>query len=197
MRGLLEAHIVEFADIDVSNVRPSHAVRRACSLALARHLLIENQLLPITSANETTIQHEESGKPYLKFPKGSHPDLQISISHSGQWCACLIAEGKQSVGLDLEDLHIPRSFLKLAEHYFSSEETECVRQYGKEAFYKLWTAKEAIAKQLGKGLSEVLKIKLIPTASDNNRVSFGSPGYRLSQHMTQDYIYTIAFRDFG
>lgn len=197
MKGLLKAHVVHCDDSDLTSGRPSLATRRACSLALARHLLVKHGLLEIERANRTTIQHDESGAPYLAAPEEGRLKLQISISHSGPWSACLIAEGQKYIGLDLEDIHIQRNFLKLAEHYFSGEEIDYVRRCGGHAFYQLWTAKEAIAKLHGKGLSEALKIKLLPIKLDRGGMPFESPGYRLTQCATQDYIYTIAARDFG
>ncbi|MFI5343907.1 MAG: 4'-phosphopantetheinyl transferase family protein, partial [Chlamydiales bacterium] len=158
----------------------------------ARDLLVKNQILAMEDARLTTIQHHASGEPYLLLPKAIQPLLHISISHSRTWCACLISLAAQPASIDLEDLSIQRDVLKLAEHFFSIQECEYVKNFGAEAFYILWTAKEAIAKLRGKGLAEVLKIQLHPASLETNRVNFEGREYRLKRHITQDYLYTIA-----
>ena len=69
MRTLIESYIDDFDDAGLFEGRPSHATRRACALALARDLLVKNDLISREGARQTTIQHAESGEPYLKFPK--------------------------------------------------------------------------------------------------------------------------------
>ncbi len=110
----------------------------------------------------------------------------------------------EPVGLDIEDLSLKRNFLNLAKHFFSMEEYEYVRKFGVMAFYKLWTAKEAIAKLRGRGLAEVLRIKLCPRSVEDGfaRLEGGLEvgleggedlkGYTLERCVTADYIYTIA-----
>lgn len=194
MRALLESYVAVWDISELNKPRPSQATRRACALAQARDLLVKNHILSADEAKRTTIKRHKSGEPYLEFPVGNKHPLHISISHSGSWSACLISHRENPSAIDLEDLHIKRNFLHLAEHFFSVQEIEYVKQYGKEAFYKLWTAKEAIAKLQGKGLSEALKICLQPPLPDQSVVGFGSPDYQLTLQVTQDYIYTIAHR---
>ncbi len=199
MKDLLRSYVNAFDCSNLSLARHPQTTRRACALALARDLLIKNKILSAESTKQTTIQHYASGMPYLKIPTENNAQprtrplaLQISNSHSGAWIACLISEAEYPAGIDLEDLSIKRSYLKLAEHYFSVSEIEYVKRHGPEAFYKLWTAKEAIAKLQGKGLAEALKIQLDPVSLDSIMVCTESCHYRLERQITQDYIYTIA-----
>lgn len=189
MGALLESYVAVWDISELNKARPSQATRRACGLAQARDLLVKNHILSTDEAKQTTIQRHESGEPYLEFPVGNEQPLHISISHSGSWSACLISHAENQSAIDLEDLHIKRNFVHLAEHFFSPPEIEYVQQHGEEAFYRLWTAKEAIAKLQGKGLPEVLKIRLHPSV-----LGFESTDYQLTQQVTQDYIYTIAQR---
>jgi len=191
-KALLNSYIVPSNYLDLPNTRPSITLRRLCSLALARDLLIKHNILPLEDAKLTTIQHYESGEPYLKFPEGSKRPLQISISHSGLWCACLISNADEPSGIDLESVNIKRNYLRIAEHYFSPIEIERVKEFGAGAFYKLWTAKEAIAKLQGKGLSEALQLKLNNDSLNNNIVNLESGNYCLTRLITHDYICTIA-----
>jgi 4'-phosphopantetheinyl transferase len=159
---------------------------------MVRDLLAKNGLLSSEDARRTTIEHRPSGEPYLSMPNEMTTRLHISISHSGLWCACLISDADQPAGIDLEDLSKERDFLHLAEHYFSKDEIEWVKKEGKLPFYKLWTAREAIAKRNGKGLSEALKIELHPISLSTGAVVVENCKCYLTQHITENYIYTIA-----
>ncbi len=192
MQILLESHVNTFNISDLSSTRPTQATRRICALALTRDLLIKNDLLSMHDAKLTTIQHLESGEPYILPPRQQKIPLQITLSHSGLWIAVLISPDTNPAGIDLEDLSIKRNFLKLANHYYSSDEIAYVEQNGSEAFYKLWTIKESIAKLQGKGLAEVLKIHIDPSSLDTHTVNHQGCSYFLTQHISKDYIYTIA-----
>ncbi len=192
MKILLEFYGVAFDYATLVEARPDQVIRRACVLAVARKMLVQNNILSLEEARQTTIQHHESGEPFLKLPGKSELRLHISISHSGLWVACLISSADKPAGIDLEDLSKKRNFLKLAKHFFSVEEYEYVHQFGEKAFYNLWTAKEAIAKLRGKGLSEVLRIKLCPPILEKTVMSLEGCEYRLERHIAQNYIYTIA-----
>jgi 4'-phosphopantetheinyl transferase len=192
MKILLESYVDDFDHSDLLVARPHQNTRRACILALARDLLVKKLFFSLEEAKQVTIERYSSGEPYLKVPGREDSGLHISISHSGLWMACLISTGGKSAGIDMEDLSLKRNFLNLARHFFSYEEYEYVKELGVLAFYKLWTAKEAIAKLRGKGLSEVLRIKLSPGEVEAGHVSLEGCGYDLVRHATEAYIYTIA-----
>lgn len=127
-----------------------------------------------------TIMNGPHGKPY--FPElmegkiGKHKPVFFSISHSGEWWACIV--GDVDVGLDLEDLrrlHLDEETLKgdnpewkrgmngkghryqaIAKRYFTPDEFEYVLTHGTESFFDLWVRKEAYIKLKGTGLSEGL-----------------------------------------
>ncbi len=188
LTNLLHMYVDDFDSSDLANKRPSQATRRAAALAIVRGVLVENQLVTDDVVKQITIKHHASGEPFLYFPKTmSSLSLHISISHSGTWIACLISSSEKPACIDLEDLSITRKYLKLAEHYFSEPEIDFVREQGPLGFYKLWTAKEAISKVQGKGLSQVLQTSLQITHGN-----VASEDYNLSQSLTNDYICTVA-----
>jgi 4'-phosphopantetheinyl transferase len=194
MIDLLKIYVDVFDYFDLSNTRSSLSTRRACSLAMARNLIVKNHLASFDLAKLTMIQRLESGEPYLVFPDELTTDQQIkiSISHSGTWCACLISHKSNPGAIDLEALNMKRNFLKIAECFFSKPEIEYVKQFGSTGFYRLWTAKEAIAKVQGKGLREVLKIQLDPLSFESSDICIESNIYRITTEIHQEYIYTIA-----
>ena len=105
--------------------------------ALARRLLalaLEREY-GLRQAPETA--REPGGRPW--FP--SRPDICFSISHSHGAAVCALHD--RPVGIDVEKLRpAPR---RLAGGM------------GDEAFFRLWTAREATVKRRGEGLAALLK----------------------------------------
>jgi 4'-phosphopantetheinyl transferase len=105
------------------------------------------------------------GKPYF----ADIPNAYFSVSHSGRFWACLMAESE--VGLDIEDLAERRArderrggdaearYVSIAQRYFSEDEKrfldEAVGRGRDELtarFFFVWTRKEAYVKYTGRGL---------------------------------------------
>jgi 4'-phosphopantetheinyl transferase len=92
------------------------------------------------------------GKPSLS----REPSLQFSLSHSGDQ-ALLAVSDTLSVGADIECVRA-LDHLDLAKRYFRTNEVAAIeslphRNEQVQAFYRIWTLKEAVVKALGKGLS--------------------------------------------
>ena len=83
--------------------------------------------------------------------------VHFNISHSGEWV--LIALAKEEVGVDIEYVNRAFDYTDLLEDHFSEAEQEYISQAkdSVEAFYYLWTRKEALTKAWGTGLQENLK----------------------------------------
>ena len=103
------------------------------------------------------IVRDEHGCPRLRL----HPEWHFSLSHSGEWGVCALAESP--VGIDVERQRAVQAE-RLAERYFSPQEatwlktlTESERQ---QAFFRLWTAKESVLKAQGVGLSGGLSVPI-------------------------------------
>jgi len=77
-----------------------------------------------------------------------------NLSHSGDWIACAVADFP--IGTDIESLRPRRDFLGIAERVASPAEcAQLARLEGAaqlEAFYRLWTLREAWLKRRGRGL---------------------------------------------
>jgi 4'-phosphopantetheinyl transferase len=96
----------------------------------------------------------------LVFQVGSHgklsllspaTPLEFNVSHSGD---CVLA-GVTCVfpcGVDIESSRSRRSELAIAERFFCERELEWLKRT-EGGFFSLWTAKEAIIKAVGRGLS--------------------------------------------
>jgi 4'-phosphopantetheinyl transferase len=94
------------------------------------------------------IDEEEFGKPILRGR-----EIEFNASHSGDLVALAFAS-ETAVGVDVERRRELTDTLALARRYFSAEEVLIVGNATDEndAFFAIWTAKEAIVKASGKGI---------------------------------------------
>lgn len=106
------------------------AMRIACAGFLLQMALSEEGIeQPVFAKNEW-------GKPYL----AERNDIHFSLSHSGTWAVCAVSD--RPVGVDIECL---RSMEKVARLFPEAKTDDDV--------LRLWTAKEAYLKLLGRGLT--------------------------------------------
>lgn len=95
------------------------------------------------------------GKPRLAAAR-DHARLRFNLSHSGG-VALLAVTGGMDVGVDVELIRTDFDTQALALAVFASDERDCLRSASPEArlalFFMFWTAKEAVVKALGAGLS--------------------------------------------
>lgn len=185
--------------LDLSSERPPLQTRRVICLLLARYLAVKADFLSETQARELEIQRYPSGEPYLTHP--DYPDNSlpaISISHSGPWMACLLSGSNKPACIDIEDTTIFRLYQKISEHVFSESENQFVLKSGKMGFYKLWTAKESIAKYPKKGLTQTLKMdfgfqldKPLEASRDVSvyHINTGGEAYTLYQKITDHHLF--------
>jgi phosphopantetheine--protein transferase-like protein len=92
---------------------------------------------------------DEHGKPYLV----GHTDFHFNISHAGRYVVCAFSDAP--VGIDIEV--IASADMKIAERFFAGREKmyifEQTSEFAqREAFYRVWTMKEAYIKREGRGL---------------------------------------------
>ena len=102
----------------------------------------------LASVGIATVSKKENGEPYLE---GS--PYHISLTHKGD--VAIAALSLDSVGVDVEDVTVPRNVERLSRLFEESERPDSLYD-----FYKVWTGKEAIGKRLGTGIStDLLKQK--------------------------------------
>lgn len=103
------------------------------------------------------VERTQSGKPY--FP--DCPQLHFSISHSGEYWACAVAD--VNVGLDLQEHVLGKNetkeeaavrFRRMAHRFFHPLEAEFVELESFEHFFTVWTAREAYVKNTGQGIDK-------------------------------------------
>ncbi len=115
----------------------------------------------------------EKGKPYF----ANCSQLHLSISHSGDYWLCALAE--EEVGVDLQkevrkrgesDEEAAARFEKMAGRFFHEKEAEFVSQNRYQNFFEVWTAKESYVKYTGQGIDGAFsRICVLPeTAADQD-----------------------------
>lgn len=123
------------------------------------------------------------GKPFMKSEEGIH----FSISHAGDYVACLISD--ETVGVDIESLDKPvfrpekeASLVSMAKKCLNGTEWELFQESADKAklFMEYWTKKEAYSKCVGLGL----KLDFSHIDTEKNRNDFWtiwtSDGYCVS-----------------
>ena len=120
-------------------------------------------LLLLKACGEDTsrliIKRGESGKPCFK-----NSPLEFSLSHSRGVAVCSL--GKTPRGADVEFVRRRHNSQALAERFFGKAECEYIAKADNadEAFYTVWTRKEALIKKRGGGVDE--KLSAIDTSTE-------------------------------
>jgi 4'-phosphopantetheinyl transferase len=98
--------------------------------------------------DEVSIKYGEYGKPYVE----GYEEFHYSISHSGEYVLC--ATDNSEIGADIQEMRKwnPRT----AKRFFDESEytriTNMPDAMQTREFYRIWTAKESVAKLSGRGL---------------------------------------------
>ena len=105
---------------------------------------------------EVKIKEGNNKKPFVQ--NDVRKDFHYNLSHSGNWV--LIAVSKKEIGVDIESKEKQFSFDEIILSFFSLEEIEFVKQSHPvaEAFYLLWTRKEALLKATARGITDYLPL---------------------------------------
>ena len=96
------------------------------------------------------IELSPNGKPFFV----NYPDIFFNISHSQT--ALAVAFSRNEIGFDIENINRRRNSLGIAKRFFTKREIElCDRanQASSDIFLRIWTAKEAMLKLSGTGIS--------------------------------------------
>jgi 4'-phosphopantetheinyl transferase len=97
----------------------------------------------------------EKGKPEIASPPLDIP-LWFNLSHTGGFAVCVAGRARH-LGVDVENMNRKASHQELAEHFFAPAEYEYLRNLPpslqREAFFRIWTLKEAYIKADGRGLA--------------------------------------------
>ncbi len=108
-------------------------------------------------ASRVVFKTAEKGKPYLISPDNKTCPLNFNLSHTEDIALLAVSSG-QEVGIDIENKQRTSDWQGIARRFCTPEEQDALfliedMAEQREAFYDLWTRKEAYMKVLGSGLA--------------------------------------------
>ncbi len=120
--------------------------RQSLRLLLSRYLSVQPM--------DVILSGDKNQKPFIISPSSR---IHFNISHSGGWI--LIAVATEELGIDIEMADEDFSYGEILFEHFNLEEENFIAKATNpaQAFFYLWTRKEALTKAWGTGLQENLK----------------------------------------
>ena len=135
------------------------SAQRLGAVALLLSLLEQADIPPY----DTVLHRDESGRPYALLNDRACR-FDFNLTHTEHTVGCVLWTGEGRVGIDMESAPDVLRINKICNRYFSAAEQKMV--YGSpdsaNAFLRIWTAKEAIAKQNGHGNPLVFDASAVP-----------------------------------
>ena len=144
-----------YIDAITRKTTPDSVKQSICGLYALLLLLKESGEDP----SRLILTRAESGKPHFE-----NSPLEFSVSHSRGVAVCSV--GKTPRGADVEFVRPRHNSQALAERFFGGAEREYIAKANNadEAFYTVWTRKEALIKKRGGGVDE--KLSAIDTSME-------------------------------
>ena len=133
---------------------------------LTAHLCSRKQLLSLlvdAHPGDISIAYDDDGRPFLP----QWPDLRISFADSNGWSALAFSR-TAPIGVDVEFVR-PVSWEAMLPMISGAEEAEDIRNAAgdaaaPDAFFRCWTAKEAVLKAEGRGMRGDARRVRLPAA---------------------------------
>lgn len=149
----------------------------------ARHISILLRLLLFPQCRDSVPIRTEYGRPY--FPH----QHDFNISHSGRYVVCAVVSSGR-VGIDIEQV-VPVELEDFTEEFTAEELLRISRDPSPlDAFFRLWTLKEAVLKADGRGLNASLREMII----GQNRAELGRRTWNYREiQIDREYPCHVAF----
>lgn len=167
----------------------SYKTREDQKRSLAAGLLLEH-IIGEKGYSGNQIAIEENGKLYLP----GVDDFFFSLSHSGEYAACVISD--VPVGVDIQQKRETRA--NIARRFFQCEEAEKIEKQPQEKqtdlFFRYWTGKESYLKLKGQGILggldsffvDLEEKRIIDNYNDNQKI------YLKEYKCLEDYYISVA-----
>lgn len=169
---------------------PIHRKHFIAARAALREIL---SLYLSTTPEQIEFAYTDHKKPFLKSPRGL--DINFNLAHSHDLAVYALALNI-ALGIDIEKVD-NNTHQGVADKYFSKIENDYLHRINPEekasAFYRIWTAKEAIVKGIGKGLGLTLAhVSIDPKASTQTLTIDNATWQLCSLTIHPDYQATLA-----
>ncbi len=131
------------------------AVQRQRLTALDCLLTLLRDVLP-NALPTMKLRRDEHGRPYAEVTDTTVPHFDFNLSHTDGYVACCLLIGEGRVGVDIESVIPAERARKLSARFFSTGERALLACLSDDIAFSLaatriWTAKEALSKQDGRG----------------------------------------------
>jgi len=150
------------------------------------------------AAKDIEFSHGEFGKPSL-IPAQNPNKIQFNLSHSNNLAMLAICKNK-SVGIDVEYAERKTDWMGVSKRFFTEDEQQKLFSLKvneqKNAFFQIWTRKEAHMKVTAKGLSLApteFEVSVPPTAAEF--MGYINKADKL-QYKMQDILLPDMFKDY-
>lgn len=111
-----------------------------------------------------------------------------SLSHKKKYVCGVV--NNESIGIDVEEVSNPSS--KLFDRIASKEEWSLFRERNRENFTRLWTAKEAVLKATGIGISGLRKSRLVEVRHfESLIIEYQNTGWIVSQTFHDNHVFSV------
>ncbi|MDU0810609.1 MAG: 4'-phosphopantetheinyl transferase superfamily protein [Burkholderia sp.] len=127
--------------------------------------------------------------PYGKLMLPKYPMISFNVTHSGKHGLIIISDNRYLVGVDIEIIHKLFFWKKLISVVCTDFERKKIGSYPRhlqsKLFFKCWTAKEALLKAIGIGMTR----KVLRNISVNPLISAGEFIYSAESYIREGIIF--------
>ena len=148
--------------------QPADRIRYATTRVALRQLLAERLHIPV---QDVALRIDAFGKPRL----ANDEKLFFNLSHSGNH-ALIALSAEQPVGVDIEAAPATGGVRPVDGALTPDERRYCDEYADPQAFFRIWSGKEAVLKALGLGIASHLQsVSVVPVSASRYAVSFQLP----------------------
>ena len=167
----------------------SHASPNDRALSLAASAALDRVLETVgLHERDGDVSYSELGAPVL-------PGYFLSVSHSGMLSGAMLSKVPCGLDIELKKAMSDERMCKLARRFFSRRDAKTVESAAPDnraaVFYRLWTAREAFLKLLGKGFTEPRDSFFI----DGERIVRGDTVFALRTYAEGGYCISVCSAD--
>jgi phosphopantetheinyl transferase len=140
---------------DTDRLYVANRVPTVAAASLAARAALRALLAHATGRRDWIVDHDTAGKPFV-HTGDNIAGPAVSVSHSGDMAAVAVGPTGIRLGIDIERHRARDVLLPIAKRWFGPGEIAAVESAGAIAFYRIWTAREALGKAIGTGLEAAL-----------------------------------------
>lgn len=178
---------------DAERARAGRFLREADAVAyIISHAELRYALAKILNCAPVAIEIEtdQHGKPFL--PHAKH--VYFNLSHAGGYALIAVSQAG-AVGVDIEKINPKTDCLAIAKRFFAQEEYLYIlsSESQTDAFFRVWTLKEAFVKAVGRGLA--YGMDNFSVVSSEKRLMSQVEDYQLQTiDVPHGYVGAVAFK---